>query len=349
MDSFRAESHQTTILESGDDAPSPYPQTAFCVSCGAVLPAEANYCASCGAPINQVTSEESSLFSSVTKAPPLKHGRFYTFATGLAMWGNVLGGYVVGPLVFILVLAGILPATGASPGGVLSGTIGAVLSFGLHTLWGFLAALTQVVSWLALLLIVVGLVSSIRRRAPWYTALLGIVVFVAAAFADGLRSQISEFFGSASPWDAAAFWAALAGTYVQLGARLLLWGNEIWNWPCRRDSNYVRLPYFKRLNVLHSLYMGSDTSEGFGKTIVSTVDAALLLAMCLVGWQISGWLGVAIGIAIGATVWGIARGLLWIVGGTIVSVCIVLPLSSVLALWEPDSNVRAELAGGAAF
>jgi hypothetical protein len=229
---------------------------------------------------------------------------------------------------------------------LLRGPIGTVLSFGLHALWGILAALFQVVGWLALLLIILGLIASIRGRAPWYTALLGIFVFVVAVFADGLRNIVSEFFGSASPWDAAAFWGALVGTYIQLGARLPMWGSEIWSWPSRRDHFYVPLAYPKRVAFVHKIYMGSDTRDGFGKTIVSTVDGVLLLGLCLVGWQINGWIGAAIALVAGATVWGVASGLVWIVGGAIVSVVVVLPLSAVLALWEPDSEVRSAVASG---
>jgi hypothetical protein len=108
----------------------------------------------------------------------------------------------------------------------------------------------------------------------------------------------------------------------------------------------IPLSYSKRVGLLHKIYMGSDTTEGFGKTIVSTVDAALLVGLCLVGWQLNGWIGVTVAVVVGVTMWGIARGIVWLIGGAIVSVCVVLPLSAVLALWEPASEVRAAVASG---
>jgi hypothetical protein len=211
----------------------------------------------------------------------------------------------------------------------------------LHAFWGISQAVFAVISWLGMLLVTVGLLATIRRRAPWYTAFLGLLLILASAFATELLTNISDFFGGASPWDGAAFWGAIVATYIQLGARLPMWGNEIWNWPSRQDANYVPVGYFRRFSLLQPVYMGSDSTEGMGKNIVHTLDAALCLGLILVAWHAGGWGVLVLAILVLATLFGIARGLLWLVGGTIVSLCIVLPLSAVLALWQPSSDVRA--------
>jgi hypothetical protein len=311
-----------------------------CLNCDGILPDGANFCGRCGTAVHAETPavhapDEAPTGPVRTGEPPRNPSRFQGFAEALVPLGDFLGGFVAQPLVFLLVLTGTVEATGAPPGGVLRGPLGAVLAFGLHALWGVLAAVCQVVGWLALFLTVFGLLGAVRRRGRWYIGPLGVLVWIGAAVAFATYRQVADWLGSVSSSDAAPLWAAFVGAYISMGGRLPLWGSEVWKWTNSHGGTVARMSYFRRVGLLHQELMGSDTREGMGKSIISLVEMSLMFGLCLIGWRMNGWAGVIVAVLIFATIWGFARALLWLVGGFLVSIFVVLPLSAVLAIWEP--------------
>lgn len=256
------------------------------------------------------------------------------FSAAIIPLGDVLGGWIIEPLVFFLVLSGLLGATAGGPG-VLGGPVGAVISFGLHALWGASAAVFALMQWLGLFVLLLGLLGVLRRRARWYVPLLGIGAVLGSGALDSLRSLAAEWLGSASPWDAAPFWSTLAASFVSVGSRMPIWVREIWIWSNSGERRTAPASYPKRIQLLYSVLMGDDDRGGMGKNIVQLIDVTMLFGLCLLGWSFAGVLGVIIALVAVATIWGLARALVWLAGGAVISLLVVLPLSALLAIWEP--------------
>lgn len=211
----------------------------FCQYCGAEHIEDAGFCPRCGRelPYRSATAQ-SGLFDAragtrpAMQAPATAYepSKLKGFLDGAVPIGDFAGGFILGPVVFFLVLAGVIEATASPPGGMLRGSAGAVASFGQHALWGVLAAAYSLVEWLGVVLLVLGLVGALRRRAPWFAAPVGLVTVVAFGFLDALRNGLSDLLGSVSASDAAPFWAALVATYISMGVRVLSWVREIWLW-----------------------------------------------------------------------------------------------------------------------
>jgi|SRR5215471_3184496 len=150
---------------------------------------------------------------------------------------------VVGSIVFLAVLSGTLRATGAAPGGILTGRWAFVASIVSHALSGGLRTWLILFGWSGFAAIIFALVGAIRRKRSWYAPLLWTVSIVLAAAVSRAIEAIQDRLGSASPgvwdgaqtwsppfWDAGAFWGATAvvGTFLLVTAPLYIKG--LWRW-----------------------------------------------------------------------------------------------------------------------
>lgn len=160
----------------------------------------------------------------------------------MKIWQVVLS-IVVGSVAFVGVLSGAIQATGAAPGGVLTGR-GAFLSAVVsHALSGALTAWLVFFGWSGCLAFVFALVGAFRRRRPWFAPLLWIALVIGAQIGLFAIDAVGNWLGSASPgvwdgahtwsppfWDAAAFWgsSAVVGTVLLLTSPVFV--RRLWQW-----------------------------------------------------------------------------------------------------------------------
>ena len=150
---------------------------------------------------------------------------------------------VVGSAVFVVVLFGAIEATGAAPGGVLTGRGAFLASVVSHALSGALTTWLFFFGCSGFLAFVFALVGAFRRRRPWFTPLLWIALVVGAQIGILAIGAVQSWLGSASPgvydgahtwsppfWDAAAYWGANAvvGTVLLVTAPVFVRG--LWQW-----------------------------------------------------------------------------------------------------------------------
>lgn len=253
-------------------------------------------------------------------------------ADGIAFW--------LQSLVFLLVLAGSIEATGAPPGGILRGSFGAVVAFGAHTLAGIIFAVSFVAGWLAIVLAALGLVGALRRKCGWHVGPVGVAFAIGFGLVTSATEAVQDWLGSVSPSDAAALWAALVGTAISLLGRSALWVLHIWRWSNVGDSfsafsplfdeGQSELPYTARVGLLHRTLV-----EGLGQSAVLLVDLACLFGIWLIGWRTGGWLGLLVALLVSGVAWGMLRGFVMLASGLIVAGVVVFPLAALLAVWEP--------------
>ena len=158
------------------------------------------------------------------------------------MWQVVLS-IIVGSVVFVGVLSGALHATGAAPGGILTGRGAFLAAIVSHALSGALTAWLLFFGWSGCLAFVFALVGAFRRRRPWFVPLLWIALALGAQIGLFAIAAVGNWLGSASPgvwdgahtwsppfWDAAAFWgsSALLGTALLLTAPVFV--RKLWRW-----------------------------------------------------------------------------------------------------------------------
>src|SRR5437867_8565583 len=150
---------------------------------------------------------------------------------------------VVGLVVFVGVLSGAIEATGAAPGGVLTGRGALPASIVSHALIGALTTWLVFFGWSGCLAFVLALAGVFRHRLPWFTPLLWIALAVGAEIGHFAILAVHNWLGSVSPgvwdgahtwyppfWDAAAFWGASAvvGTVLLVTAPVFV--RALWNW-----------------------------------------------------------------------------------------------------------------------
>ena len=150
---------------------------------------------------------------------------------------------VVGLVVFVGVLSGAIEATGAAPGGVLTGRGALPASIVSHALIGALTTWLVFFGWSGCLAFVFALVGAFRRSRPWFAPLLWIALVVVAPIGILAIEAMQSWLGSASPgvwdgahtwsppfWDAAAYWGAnaMVGTILLVTAPVFARG--LWQW-----------------------------------------------------------------------------------------------------------------------
>ena len=158
----------------------------------------------------------------------------------IKVWQLALSG-VAGSVVFVLVLFGVIEATGAPPGGILGGAfIASVVS---HALAGAVTTWLVFFGWSGCLAFVFALVGVFRRKRPWFIPLLWIVIVAGTQIGISGVFAVLNWLGSASPgvwdgahtwsppfWDAAAEWgaSAMVGTVLLVTVPDFIRG--LWQW-----------------------------------------------------------------------------------------------------------------------
>lgn len=92
------------------------------------------------------------------------------------------------------------------------------------------------------------------------------------------------------------------------------------------------MSYRQRWKFLWQVIMGS-----WGKLVVSLCDLIVTLAWVgswlVLGWNVWGVLGVVVGGMVGVWSSFLARAIVMVVSQAVVSVCVVIPIAGVLAIW----------------
>jgi hypothetical protein len=157
------------------------------------------------------------------------------------VWQLALSG-IAGSVVFVVVLLGVIQATGAPPGGVLTGRGAFFASLVSHAVTGALVTWLQFFCLGGCLGFVFALVGAFRRRRSWATPLLSIAAVVGAIIGIFAIEKLEDWLGSVSPgvwdgttwqppfWDAAALWGMVAtvGTLLLVTAPDFVRG--LWRW-----------------------------------------------------------------------------------------------------------------------
>jgi hypothetical protein len=260
------------------------------------------------------------------------------FVLALSALSAILG-LLTGIIALLLVGFGLMEeVTGAPPGGVLRGFLGGLLAVAFHAVGGAASALLGGLPWIGLFLLLFGFVGVVRRRCKWYVPLLGMVAIPAALVGDSLLKGTLEWLGSVSRWDAAAKYSGTVATIVFVFGSLPLWGVQIWR-SCNRGPEVSigefyehpvpdLMPYEQRVEFLSKSYMAE-----WGQILMYLVSSAVFLALPVIGWTINGLIGALIGLALGAVLGGLLGVFVLVVAGAVVSVAVVMPVATLLAIW----------------
>lgn len=167
-------------------------------------------------------------------------------APSIARWQLALAAGA-GLVYFMAVLTGAIEATGAPPGGVLSGTWAKLASVAMHALAGGLTTWLIAFGWSAQLALLITVVGLVRGRGRWVGLAIWIGVLIGTKLAITAIPLVMDWLGSASPgtwdgartwfppfWDAAAYWGASAFTGVLLFVTLPTYLKGVWAWSHRR-------------------------------------------------------------------------------------------------------------------
>lgn len=286
----------------------------------------------------QIADEKSDIEETSAGLLPTKPGRFRRIAEALPAIGDGLGMWAQ-IIIFPLVFFGWVQATGAPPGGFLSGRIGEIFAFVSHALAGTMMGAINALSWPVSLLVLFGLIGTLRLRARWYSVPVGLAAWGGLAVLYFLIEAVGNWLGSVNMVaDGAIYWATSMGVWISLMGRLPLWTMDIWRWTNVRgrrglyESEFDLKPmtYWQRVRLFHQVL-----TESMGKGAVATVQGVFVLGTLLVGWEMNRWAGLAIAFVAAATFWRLAEAVVLLVAGVLVAVFLVFPSALVLAIWEP--------------
>jgi hypothetical protein len=202
-----------------------------------------------------------------------------------ALWISALFGalgLIVGPVLVVLVLNGTLEATGARPGGVLLhlGWFGGSVALLLHAYYGVFVGLAQwLAPFVALFLVVFGLIGAVRRTCAWYLFLLGPLVWWIGTVIPAAAKAVTDFGGSQwMNWDGALAFGGLVGTSLVSIGLIPLAGVLIWRW-CAGSVGTSELEQRYRTNLL-----GVSQILGNGLSAIFAIMGLLLIALAIEAW-----------------------------------------------------------------
>jgi hypothetical protein len=162
-----------------------------------------------------------------------------------ALWVSAIFGalgLLIGPLLFVLVAAGIVEATGAPPYGALHalGWFGAMIAFLLHAAFGMVTGIIQI--WtipVGVFLLLFGTIGVLRRTTKRYVPLLGPLLWIGALVVAEIGYWLFDWAGSVIvTWDAAAAFSATVGTALTTFGLIPLSGVLIWRWCVSQPDNW---------------------------------------------------------------------------------------------------------------
>ena len=135
-------------------------------------------------------------------------------------------------IVAALVFFGVIDATGAPPGGLLSafGFVGGILAIPVATVWAVYVVLLLALGWFSWLAIPMAIIGTLRRRARWYAIPVAVLLFVAGGFGPALGERVVNGLGSVSRFDAATYWGMFVAMWLVAVGQFPIWLRSFWRW-----------------------------------------------------------------------------------------------------------------------
>lgn len=257
-----------------------------------------------------------------------REGRLRACAEMTQLLANLLGQWVA-MVVWGIVFLGVVDATGAPPGGVLSGLFGEVLSFLVHVVAGVFLGASSALSWLPPILIGCGVIGTVRRRGCWYAAPCGGVAVVGVAAIQSVVERGHAWLGSVNlAMDAALFWAATVWAWLMVASIVPLEVLGIWKWTNgRKLGDLSGRSYRDRLGSARLSMQRRIVGDGRG------MEALVVLGIAYVGGEHWGLLGAIGGLLVAIWFRPMLSVIALLLSGAILGVGLFLPSAALLAIW----------------